>query len=163
MLATGNLKGGFENNLGNVISDSNNNAVNNQEFEKGDILVTGKSGASLGKVRLATSGDTGPFYFCKEDKAETATIVHVLKQAGQRVYVVTDNTLTPFCKVKPSTANDGHVMKLVEGSGTADDTFDATVGIYQYIAQNVPMGGAGTAVTNATAGTVVAIDLVGGG
>lgn len=160
-LATGNLKGRFQNNLGNVLAKEFNNAVNNQAFEKGDILTVGKSGASLGKVRLATSGDMGPFYFCKEDKATTVTRVWVLAQRGQRVSVVTDNTLTPLCTVKPSTANDGHVMKLTEGSGTADDVMEAAIGIYQFISANIPMGGAGTAITDATAGTVVDIDLIG--
>jgi hypothetical protein len=157
-LATGNLKGHFQNNKGNVISKVAKNAVNNQEFEAGDILVV-DNGSD--KFRLCTSGDVGPFYWCKEAKVETDTRVVVLKERGQRVSVVTDNTLTPFCLVKPSTSNDGHVMKLVEGSGTADDIPEAAIGIYQFISANIPMGGGGTAVTNATAGTVVDIDLMG--
>lgn len=157
-LATGNLKGHFQNNRGNVISKVSNNAVNNQEFEAGDVLVVDNG---TNKFRLCTSGDTGPFYWAKEAKAATATRVVVLKERGQRVSVVTDDTLTPFCTVKPSTANDGHVMKLTEGSGTLDDIAEAAVGIYQFISQNIPMGGGGTAVTNATAGTVVDIDLMG--
>lgn len=156
MLATGNLKGRFQNNLGNVLSEEYPNAVNTEAFEKGDILFVAKSGGDSGKMKRATSADNGPFYFCKEAKAMTDTKVYVLFQAGQRVSVVTDDTLTPLCRVKAGTT-PGRVMKLVEGT----DSTDKVVGTYQFISANIPQGGAGTALTNATAGTVIDIDLKG--
>lgn len=156
MLATGNLKGRFQNNLGNVLADEWSNAVNTEAFEKGDILVVAKSGGDSGKFKRATSADTGPFYFCKEAKALADTRVYTLSKPGQRVSVVTDDTLTPACRVKAGTT-PGRVMKLVEGT----DSSDKAVGIYMFISANIPMGGAGTAITNATAGTVVDIDLKG--
>jgi hypothetical protein len=157
-LATGNVKGHFQNNKGDVISEVSMNAVNDQAFEAGDILVVDNAS---GKFRLCTSGDLGPFYWCKEAKAETELRVAYLKERGQQVTVHTDNILTPFCYVKPSTSNDGHVMKLTEGSGTLNDVLEGAIGIYRRPAQDLQQKGAGKAVANSTADSDVDIQLMG--
>lgn len=125
---------------------------------RGDVITVEKGGANAGKIRIATSGDVGPFGMCYKDKANTdPRIEFVSLQVGFIGYVVADGAIKPGESVIPSTSTDGQVVAEIS-AGTVVGTSDEVVGTYISKANEVSKSGSGVVVpSDAADGDIIRV------
>lgn len=112
---------------------------------RGDLITTQKSGADVGKIRKAVSGDVGPFGMCFTDAGTNDTrIEYISMQSGFIGYLVADGAIVPGQQViVASTA--GQVIAEA-ASATATGSNLKVVGTYISKAIEVSKSGSGVYV-----------------
>lgn len=125
---------------------------------RGDIITVAKGGADAGKIRIATSGDVGPFGMCYKDKASSdPRIEFISMQAGFIGYVTADGAIKPGESVICSTSTDGQVVAEIS-TGTVTGDADNVVGTYISKAIEVSKSGSGVYVpSNAADGDIIRV------
>jgi hypothetical protein len=67
---------------------------------RGDVITTEKAGANKGGIRIAVSGDVGPFGMCYKDAGANDTRVEFISlQLGFIGYLIADGALEPGANV----------------------------------------------------------------
>lgn len=131
-------------------------------ISRGHVITIAKGGADDGKIRIATSGDIGPFGMCYKDKASSDVRVEFISaQIGFIGYLKADGAIKPGASVKPSTSTNGEVVAAVVG-GTADDSSDEIVGTFISKADEVSKSGSGVYVpSDAADGDIIRVAFAG--
>jgi hypothetical protein len=140
-----------------VTSKTSNRAVVGV-ISRGDVITVDKGGANAGKIRIATSGDVGPFGMAYKSKLSADTrIEFVSLQVGFIGYLVADGAIKPGESVIPSTSTDGQVVAEI-ASGTVVGTSDEVVGTFISKADEVSKSTSGTEVpSDAADGDIIRV------
>ena len=129
---------------------------------RGDVITVEKIGATRGQIRIATSGDEGPFGMVFTDKALNDTRVeYISMQAGFIGYVIADGAIKPGQNVIVSTATDGQVEAELT-TATVTGAQDLIVGTYLSKGIEVSKSGSGAFVpSDAADGDIVRVEFAG--
>jgi hypothetical protein len=131
-------------------------------ISRGDVITVEQGGANAGKIRIATSGDVGPFGMCYKDKASSDPRIEFISlQVGFIGYLVADGAIKPGEGVIPSTGTDGQVIAEI-ASGTVVGASDELVGTFISKANEVSRSGSGVYVpSDAADGDIIRVAFAG--
>lgn len=127
-----------------VFTKTSNNKLTGTALTRGNVITVEKFGANQGKIRIATSGDEGPFGMVFSDAASSDTRVeYISMQQGFIGYIISDGAIKPGQNVIVSTSTNGQVEAEVT-TATVTGAQDLIVGTY--ISKGVEVSKSGSGV-----------------